>query len=293
MPFSARNLLILFAALVLTVPVCRPAHAQSGPDELAIAVQGSGYGMAEVGDDGGEVQMFESGMELSYSYFTLSVDHLAFGFKDKDKLPFGNGKDDPWEGLTSIGLHGDYHDAFDESWGWFVGGGVGAGFEQELDNSLEGMAYAGVSYAFTPELMVQLGVGCSLDAVEVGVLPLVGLAWRSPGDLGFSASLGMPETSAQYRFGDDLAVRLGLGMTGGLYRLADDSPVAREGYLKLQGYKAGLYVDWSPFSNLSMSFGPECAFGNTFNIYDKDGDKLDDYDQDAAFGGMFSLKYAF
>jgi len=259
-----------------------------GVDLLAGAVAG-----ADVDDGGGSVAVSGAGATASWRWLSLSYGVATYHWDDVSRLPFGNGADDPWDSLHSLGLDLRHQDMVDESWGYFVGGGLSAGWEEEMDDSGTIHIHAGVLRTLGPGLTLSLGAGAWAHKTGLRALPLLALDYGSEDDLGFSATLGAPQTWLRYRFDPAWLVRLGARMDGGTYRLADDSVVARKGYVSHSGVAAALMADWTPSPGLTLSVGPEWHFARSLDIYDEDGDKKDSYGVDAAPGLAARLSWAF
>lgn len=271
-------------------------NVMNGDIEYEIGVHGEAYvGFTAQADysDGGAASVLTAGTSTGWEGLEIGYEVKSFAWDKVEKLPFGNKVDNPWDTLhdLSVGYHDSY--MFNDTWGILGGGQLGMAFEKEVDSSLYGMAYAGIIYALNREWSFSLGGGVEVNHVEVSFLPLAGINFRQAEQEGFSFSLGVPETEVRYRFNEMLAVKAAADYEGGLYRLADDSTVSKEGYASMEGAKAGLYVDFSPLENVSLVAGPEVSFMRSTTIYDNDGDKIDDHDQDAGFGGMARLEIRF
>ncbi len=285
--------LALALAWALTQP---PSPARAGDGEplgVRAAVHGAFTGGADVGDGDGQVAVRTAGVSLGCPVATLSYALTSYDWDDVARLPFGNGSDDPWDELHLLHLAADGHGMLDAHWGWFAGGAVGAGWEEELDGSGFLALSGGALYVVDEDLSLRLGLAARLHRVGLRLLPAVGLDWRTADAPGFSASVGAPESWLRWRFDPAWAMRLGAFIDGGIWRLKDGSPVADGGYVDNFGIVAALVADWSPLPGLTLSFGPDYHFARSLTVYDDDGDRRDDYDVDPAPGGSAALRWTF
>ena len=137
------------------------------------------------------------------------------------------------------------------------------------------------------------GVGVSAHPIGVRAMPVAAADWGNQRDLGFSATVGMPETMLRYRTSDLFSFRLGGRMDGGTYRLADDSPVEREGYMKTSSVTLGGYIDVTPLDDLTLTLGAEYLTRREMTVYNSDGEEKDSYDVDDAPALFLRLRYGF
>ncbi len=288
---------ILLGALVLALTL-GPGAAQAGADgarerpDLFAGIQAHAVAGADVDGGAGSVAVTGARAVLGGSWGSLGYGVLGYRWSDASRLPFGNGGD-PWNTLHSLRLDLRHEAALGAGWGWFVGGGAFAGWEQEMDDAAGLHARAGVRRVFGPELRLSLGVGVVAHKTGLGALPVASLAWGDEAAAGLSAVIGVPETWLRFRFDDAWRVRLGVRLEGGTYRLADDSGVVRGGYVRQSGLAGALLADWSPLRGLTLSFGPEWRFARRLTLYNSDGDEQDSYGVDAAPGFGLGLRYVF
>ena len=293
--FLMKTAIVFPALLWLFLLVPHQALAESKPEkkDWKVSVQGHGAARAGFENDKGEVSVVGAESSASYKYFTLKYALQSFSWGDKDHLPFGNGRDDPWDELHAVGLDANYLGTVNKNWGYLVGAGIASMFEEETDGSMGGNVRGGLRYTFSKNWRVSLGAVLSHHKIKTQVRPLAGMDWNRGAETGLSVSIGVPRTEVRYRHSARLAVRTALSMDSGMYRLANDSMVQEKGYVETNGFVAGLYLDAEPFENFTLTLGPQYLFGRGFTIYDKHGDKKNAYDVDGALGGVLRLEYKF
>jgi len=210
-------------------------------------------------------------------------------------LPFGNGKDDPWEEMHSVSLGYDHSNMFDHNWGYFFNIGGASEFEKEMEDSFSAMGLGGL-ICNIPEwrMTFRLGGGTFYNPVETNTVPIIGIDWNSRAESGLSFSLGVPTTQIAYRFSPktDLSIGIGFGEHG-MYRLADDSTVKKKGYLETEGMGGILTFTFAPIEGCTVTLGGVANFDREYTIYDKDGDNGRSYELDDAAGGFASIGFEF
>lgn len=287
---------ILAMALVFTLAfLSLPAWAQekhgksSGP---VIDVWGGGLADADVGT--GQVSATSVRAQVSYKGFSFSYQRSDYIWDNVVGLPFGNGKDEPWEALQIASLGYRHNGKINQDWSWFGNLRVYSAFESEMDGSLGVGVMGGVRYRINRQWGLTMGTIGRYHPVESLVLPIVGLSWNETTQQGFSAEIGFPRSSLSYRFNPGLALHLKmLGFNQSTYRLADDSHVQPSGYMKVDDLITGLQLEYSPIKQLRLEASVIYAFNRTFTAYNKDGDNETEYDVDNALGGILRVVYRF
>jgi len=277
----------LSTVLSLLVLARAAAAEEQGPPKeppWKITSSAAAYGQAEVKSDRGSMSMARAGVSLERSGLSLSYALVDHDFEDTDRLPFGNGHDEPWGALHSMALAYHRLERVRGMYGWFGGVSLASGFEQELDNSLSGRAWLGGMLFLSPKWQVGLGAGYGASAVDSEWLPAFFLSYNRAATEGMSFSLGFPATEATYRFNQFWAVRLAAVLESGTYRLADDNPTAPRGYYKALDVGGRLGLSWTPLPMLETSLGADMLFYREFELFDSGEDRMDKYYQEDAFG---------
>ena len=301
-----RYLSPLLLAVVLSCCLS-PFQALAGEDQaepateterpFAVRASAAYVSGADLEDDRGDMAVTRFKGDASYRFLTLSYIRDSYAWGDVSALPLGNGSDDPWDSLQSVALSASQHGLFDRRWGWFAGGTVFSAFEEQMDGSYGGMVNGGAVYNLSETVQVRGGAMASAHAVGLQALPLLGVDVNRRAEAGWSAALGLPVTEVRYRWphadaAGAWATRLAASYDSGVYRLADDSPVERKGYVRSKAVLAGLYQDYG-LGGFSCTVGLEYRLGRSLDVYDEDGDHTNGYAVDPAPGAMFSLGYAF
>lgn len=301
MPHSNFRLVVpclLFCALVAALPA---AHAMGPPDAKAkskagvrLSATAEHTDQADVEDGEGAVAVTTLGLKASWMFVSAGYEQRRFHWDDTDELPLG---DNPFDTLHELSVGANYGgplaDWLDEGFSWFVGGGVSSGFEEEVDDSFSGSARLGLGYDWAEDWSFRLGGAFSASPVSQGFFPIAGLNYRKASQEGLSFALGLPATELRYRFDRAWMVKAALGRDGGTYRLADDSDVREAGYVRFSGFWSGLFLEYAPLEDLTLTAGAAYHFAREMSLYDEDGGDQDEYDIDPALSGVLKLSYGF
>ncbi|WP_027366594.1 hypothetical protein [Desulfocurvibacter africanus] len=279
---------IALSAVLCLLVLARTAAAedQEPPQEpqWEITSSAAAYGHAEVKSDRGSMSMARTGVSLERSGLSLSYALVDHDFEDSDRLPFGNGRDEPWGLLHSVALAYHRLDHIQGIYGWFGGFSLSSGFEQELDNSVSGDVWLGGMLFLSPKWHVGLGAGYGASAVDSQVLPAFFLSYNRSAPEGVSFSLGFPATEVTYRFNQSWAVRMAAVLESGTYRLTDDNPTAPRGYYKTLDVGGRLGLSWTPLPMVETSLGADMLFYREFELFDSNEDRIDKYHLEDALG---------
>jgi hypothetical protein len=207
------------SVIVFTIITCLAGIqlAEAQWDDISLAsVHLHGDILPEVTFDKTDTTFLHTQTGVSLSILTLNFDYMMdyYSWDKLGNLPFGNGKDEPWETLHSLSLSGMYGGEINEKWSWVAIAAGSAAFEKEigssyLNSTLGGGAIyslsdkwnliggAGVMYTNAPEL----DFGDLLDdPPEVIPVPVLGAQWNQDAESGLSLSLIFPlEASISYR----------------------------------------------------------------------------------------------
>jgi hypothetical protein len=204
---------------VFTIIAClagiQPAEAQR--DDISLgALHLHGEMLPEVKLDNTETTLSHTQTGVSLSILTLNLDYTMdyYSWDKLGNLPFGNGKDDPWETLHSLSLGGMYGGEINEKWSWVVIAAGSTAFEKEISSSyLNSTLGGGAIYSLSDRWNLIGGAGAMYtnapeldfgdlldDPPEVIPVPVLGVQWNQDAESGLSLSLIFPlEASISYR----------------------------------------------------------------------------------------------
>ncbi len=241
---------------------------------------------------------------LSFGLF-VAGGSISYDFDGDARL--GNPANvDPWQrvNLASMGATAFYEDgkwsgfgALNLSWAAEDGAAFADGFT--------GGGFGGVSYAFSPDLTLGVGliVQSRLDD-DLVIVPIPTLRWTPDFDAQRRWTIEIGSQNAgpvlgaggtvSFRTSDQLTLSAGItgfGI-GGEFRLRDDGPI-RGGVGRDFSTPAVLSATWTPRPGIRVNgFAGANVFGN-LQVLDSNGDKIGDRDLETGFIAGVSATLAF
>lgn len=247
----------------------------------------SASGAADIDDShGNDVKTTTYGIMGGNEFFTLGYKNTHYSFSG-------------WEPIDKLQmLFADIHYAsnFNEHLGYFVGLELASGWEEDfsLSDNYSIRPRVGISYAIDRNFSLLLGVKANFNEADNRFIPIVGLKYRDPSEIGFSTLLGYPETTLQYRFNNYLAL-MGrfYAVNQDVYQLRSDSPMAPDGYLVEESMNGRLGLVFTPMQTFSISAGLDASFNREYKVYNEYGDELKSWETDTAWGGYVNFDVNF
>ena len=286
--FGKAALAVMLTALAVFVISGRAQAEQSAGPRFSLFTQA--YESADT-NEGGSYSKNETGVSAGYEWFTLSYTRSNYSWSHAKSVNFSDGT--PWNKFNKLSLDASFDGMINDTVGWFAGGSVISGFEDEMWGSFTLAPRGGLRFSPDPDWKINLGVMGLISPVRPLVLPLVGVEWRNEQADGLSASVGFPATKVQYRFNEMLAARVAAQWQRELYRLANNSNVEGKGYAEESGYKGGAYLDITPLPSLKFTVGAEMLFDRQLRLYEKSGDEFYKTDVDRSLGAVLRASYSF
>lgn len=247
----------------------------------------SASGAADIDNShGNDVKTTTYGIMGGNEFFTLGYKNTNYKFSGWD----------PIDKLQMLFADVHYASSFNETLGYFLGLELAAGWEDDfsLSDNYSIRPRAGISFAFDNNFSLLLGVKANFNEAKNRFIPIVGLKYRDPSEMGFSALLGYPDTSLQYRFNAYLALMGALSAVNqDVYQLRSDSPLAHDGYLVEDSFNGRLGLVFTPVQAFTISAGVDASFNREYKLYNEYGDELATFETDNAWGGYINFDVNF
>ncbi|ACS81459.1 DUF6268 family outer membrane beta-barrel protein [Maridesulfovibrio salexigens] len=286
---------IILAFLILCCASTAAAGEGSLFEPISVRVTGKYLSDADYKDSDGSSSIAGGQMRVNAGGFSFSYEGQHYSWDNVGQLNFGNGQDDPWNTLHRFSLGYSLNGAINEN--WFYGAGITgtSAFEEQMEDSFGGALRGHIGYFFNDNLKALIGLRAFANSIRVSAMPYFGVNYTdyAADGSGYFVNLGMPATEVGYSFDKVSTLRAAFNFDGKTYRLKDDSSVSDAGYIETSSMKFGVYYDYKPIKNCSISIGPEYVFARETKFFDKNGDKFGSEDQEAAFGAFFNLRYKF
>ena len=270
----------------------------------------------ESGNDGA-VELFFSEMAVSWPLDFTESSKLEFNFlggidhfewENPQRLNFSDGRE-PWDNLYSADFSFTYNHAWNNQWHSFLGGGIGSGWEKEIEDSFSYRGFLGTTYRWKQNWQATLGVGLGRGPEKSATGPIRGpegtslgpfasVSWNKDRRELFQPGLCVliewpPKGEVCYVINQSWAVHWGFGYFGRIYRLADNNDLSPSGLLAASFLKTDISVDFQPVTSLIITLGVFGALDNKWEIQDDDGNSLQTVYLDNSLGVEFSVSCKF
>lgn len=296
-----------------TTQVSAPASGEPGPETKEPGVSarfgffGSHAFSADFKDTGGDLSITRGG-----AFFGVSVplaerrsldigvqgERSRYDFGDAGGFP-GSGGDGPWENVNEINAGLSYNVRPLEHWGYFVGTGVNASWEQgaEFDDSLNVQFVGGATYSASKDFTIGAGLatGSRLED-DWYFLPFPIINWNineqwSVGTRPAAGARGF-EVALEYQVTQSLQVRAFGGYEGREFRLDDNGPIP-SGVGEDSGALAGLGVTWVIDPQVILSGRVGASVYREITADDQNGNELaqDELDPSLYIGAGLTFKF--
>ncbi|NDV22416.1 DUF6268 family outer membrane beta-barrel protein [Desulfovibrio sp. JC022] len=293
MPIKFTN--IVLALFIICCASSAAAGERSIFEPVSIRTTGKFISDADYKDSDGSSSVAGGQVRLNAGGFSLSYEGQHYSWDNVDQLSFGNGQDDPWNTLHRLSVGYSHNGRITQKVFYGVGITGTSAFEEQMQDSFGGALRGHIGYFFNENLKALVGLRAFANSIRVSAMPYFGINYTdfAADGSGYFVNLGMPSTELGYSFDDVSTIRTAFNFDGKTYRLKDDSAVSDAGYVQMSSMKLGVYYDYKPTKNCSISIGPEYVFARETKFFDKSGDKYGSEDQESAFGAFFNLKYKF
>ncbi len=196
--------------------------------------------------------------------------------------------------IYTLSLTGIYSNRFNESTGWFVGGGVLSAFESDADfgDSLDWLVTAGFTHTVSDKLEVGIGVAVRsrLDD-DVLVVPVPRIRYT------IDEHWSLESQRVGLRLNYKSSERLSYGVSGEYdtvsFRLDDTHAAAPEGMATHRRFPVALYAVYQPQPRIEITGRLGAAFAGELEILDTEGGDIAKQDLDTAVFGSLGVSFRF
>lgn len=291
-----KNRFLLPVSLLLLIFSSQFAFAENDPPkepDFSVSIESYYVGDADLDSSSASFSTVGNNIEGKFKNFSIVYESEIYNWDDRSKIEFvDRAGATPWTALQKLGVGYDGRCALNEKSVIAYALQVSSQFENAITGSSVSLTgFTGYNYRFTPALNATIGVAAGYNPLGWIVLPAAGVQYFYEN---WEFSLGFPTTHIGYKFTDTLAIRADAGFEGGVYKLADDSHVSENGYVKKYEAKASLLVDWFPCENVKLTAGPQFVFARTMKFYNKNHNRVySSEDPDSTWGAVASVTVTF
>jgi hypothetical protein len=259
--------------------------------EVEVAV--GGIAKSTVGDRESAYSLAAGQVSLGIGPVDGAFKALHFAWDRPEDFIVGTNGRDPWNTLYEVSLGYRHPGAISEQLSYELLLGAASGFEKQLDGSFSFSAGGYILYELAPKWTLAAGVLASHHQnvnTDFDVIPILGISWNEKATSGLSFTLGLPASDVTWHFNEKTRVILELSsFEGGVFRLADNSPVQEKGYVELLSTSCTLRLETLLWERLQVSAGISQPISREMKLYDHQGENEKKFDVEKMPGFILSM----
>ena len=261
--------------------------------EPKVSLDSSYISNANIVDSDGSVGVTKNTLKVNNAFAELSYSNWAFNWDNIDKLPFGNGVDNPIEQMHSFKVQGNLPYLINDQWFMVTSLSLSTTFEKEMKDSYAVGIFSFASYKVNQNHTLQMGVFANYHPISTLILPIVSYSYRARQNDGLQFVLGFPRIYAGYYLSDKILLRGGMNFSQSVIKLGDDNVMENSGYIESQDYMGSVGASYEFNAKFTLEANFLYSLKRDFIIYNSAGDKVKDYSIEASPGVKLRLNYIF
>ncbi len=258
-----------------------------------ISLDSSYLSSADVSGSEGSVGVAKNSVKINNAFAEVSYSNWSFAWDDIDRLPFGNGVDDPIKQMHSVKVGVKIPFPISDKWFLLTSLSVNSTFEKEMDDSYGAGVFGFASYRLDQDHSIQMGAFANYHPISTLVLPVMSYSYRARQRDGFQLVLGFPRAYVGYYVSDKMLLRSGMIFSQSVIRLSDSSVVESGGYIEAKDYMGNMGVSYEFSSKFTLDVNFLYSLKRDFIIYNSAGAEESKYSIDPSMGVNLRLKYLF
>lgn len=275
------------------VAIADDVSSQKNPFAPQITMKYGYLNQVGIRDTGGEFsdQFYDFQVQNIFGYFGYTQWDL--NWNNVDRLPFGNGKDQPINALHKLTLGGKLFKPLSDSTRWINVIGATSAYETEMNDSYSVNLRSFLLYQYHSDVSLLIGAMYNYHPVRSRLYPIAGLTYRAKAKQGLSAVIGFPRLFVAYGLTDRWKVSSGVSYRQFMAKLADDSIIEQQGYVELQSWKGDVMLSYQPDAHWRVDVFGHYSADYRFAFYSRHGNRQDQYKVEPSWGGGMKVRYEF
>jgi hypothetical protein len=285
-------------------PAGKPGMAQEGGKpgwRISFELKGSHAFQADFDGTPGSVAVTRAGAEVGLmiplaekTRLGFSLDWNASFYDFTDATGFAAGFSEPWEDVHEIGFNANVGGSLGGKWGYVVGATIRSSGEDgaEFSDTLTYGGFASVSHQCTESFSASIGVFVrSRLEDDALIIPIPGIDWKISEQWRLT-SMNQPGLFVLYSASDAWTLSLGARYESSEFRL-NDRDAAPEGIGRETGVPIEFGVEYRPSRNITLGATAGTYVYREFELDDRNGNDLSDFEADPGAVLGLNVKFAF
>jgi hypothetical protein len=256
-----------------------------------------GIGRSDVSDKDAAYTLGCSTLELSTGSVKGSFKLLRFSWDRPEEYVIDTNGHDPWGNLYEVSLGVNRGGMITEHMSYALMLGATSAYEREISDSFSFYGGGYGMFAINPKWTISAGaLYLKHQKVESDfeVIPVASVSWNTGTSSGPSFTIGLPKTELTWHFSKTNTLTIDTsGFESGIYRLANNSPVRKKGYVEFSGTTCSLRIDTLIADRIGLTAGISQALSRKHKLFDHEGKNEIKYDAEKKPGFFVSMAMSF
>ena len=273
-----------------------PAEDEDTPGILMQITIG-GIARSDVANKDAAYTLGCSALELSAGSIKGSFKLLRFSWDRPGEYVINTNGRDPWGNLYEVSIGANHGGMITERMSYALMVGATSAYERELDDSFSFHGGGYGMFAINPKWSIAAGaLYLKHQKVETDfeIIPVASVSWNTETSSGPSFTIGLPKTELTWHFSKITTLTIDTSaFEGGIYRLADNSPVRKKGYVEFSGTTCSLHINTLIADRIGLTAGLSQALSRKHKLFDHEGKNEIKYDVGKKPGFFVSMAMSF
>ncbi len=318
MTATVKQIMMILLVSTLTWIACENIQAAEGkvnseldrnpPEVIALAedentpgismqITFGGIARSDVADKDAAYSLGCSALELSTGSIKGAFKLLRFSWDRPGEYVIDTNGRDPWGNLYEVSIGSNHGGMITERMSYALMLGATSAYEREIRDSFSFYGGGYGMFTINPKWTIAAGalyVKHQKVETDLEVIPVASISWNVGTDSGPSFTIGLPKTELTWRFCKTTSLTIDTsGFEGGIYRLADNSPVREKGYVEFSGTTCSLRFNTLIADRIGLNAGISQALSRKHKLFDHEGKNEIEYDVGKKPGFFFSMEVPF
>lgn len=204
---------------------------------------------------------------------------------------------DPWDNLYEVSLGATHNAMITARTGYALMLGATSAYEKQASDSFSFYGGGYSMFAVSPIWTIAAGALYSKHQkveTDFEIIPVASVSWNAGTSSGPSFTIGLPKTELTWHFSKTTTLTIDTsGFEGGIYRLGDNSPVRKKGYVEFSGTTCSLRIDTLIADRIGLTAGISQALSRKHKLFDHEGKNEIKYDVGKKPGVFVSMAMSF
>ena len=249
---------------------------------------------ASIENGSGKVEVSSLDAMWSWSFLSLEYQGKFYNWQSPAANPFSPAHEPVWNTLHTTWLTAGYSNSITRHLHYSAEADVFVSFEREHFGLVGNDADGALFYSFPHDWYIYGGMAVHHSPFQTDLYPLLGVSHGVESNLGWSFTVGTPDTKIKYRFSTRYSLDAGYSIFNvDYYLLAVDEVEDHDRYLETSDNRLSMVFNMEPRRNLCMGIGVQYTVDNELLFYSANQQNRTSYRMSSVPGLLLKLQYRF